>query len=116
MMLIYSFNDQEVGMKQTLHGTLVMLAELNITPEKRDEFLDYTVENLPICRAAAGNISFDILIDEARPNQVTFYEVWESIEAQQTYMAWRVERGDLKILMSFLAAEPKFTALRSIAN
>jgi hypothetical protein len=51
----------------------------------------------------------------ARPNQVLFYEVWESADAQQTYMAWRVERGDLTILMSFLSAEPAFTALKRIA-
>ena len=103
-------------MKQTFSDTLVMLAELTIKPEKRDEFLDYTVENLEISRSAAGNIRFDILIDEARPNQVLFYEIWKSAEAQQAYMAWRVQRGDLTTLLSFLADEPKFTALRSIAG
>jgi quinol monooxygenase YgiN len=106
---------QEANMKHTLANNLVMLAELPIKPEMRDAFLDYTVENLEISRSAAGNIVFDILIDETRPEQVLFYEIWESAEAQQAYMAWRVERGDLTILMSFLAGEPKFTALRSIA-
>lgn len=102
-------------MKYTFVDQLVMLAELTIQPDKRDAFLDYTVENLELSRSAAGNISFDILIDETRPNQVIFYEVWESAEAQQAYMAWRVERGDLTILLSFLADQPKFTALRRIA-
>jgi quinol monooxygenase YgiN len=102
-------------MKHACDNQLVMLAELPIKPEKRDDFLDYTVENLAISRSAAGNIAFDILIDEARPDQVLFYEVWESAEAQQAYMAWRVERGDLTILLSFLAGEPKFTALQRIA-
>ena len=103
-------------MKYPFADTLVMIAELAIKPEKLEEFLDYTVTNLDISRGAAGSITFDILIDETHPNQVLFYEVWESAEAQQAYMAWRVERGDLTILMSFLAAEPKFTALRSIAS
>ena len=103
-------------MKYPFADKLVMIAELAIKPEKIEEFLDYTVANLEISRAAAGNIEFDILIDEARPHIVLFYEVWESPEAQQAYMAWRVERGDLTILMSFLAGEPKFTALRSIAT
>lgn len=103
-------------MKYPFTDTLVMIAELAINPDKLDEFLDYTVTNLEVSRAASGNIAFDILIDEARPNQVLFYEIWESAEAQQAYMAWRVERGDLTILMSFLAGEPKFTALRSIAS
>jgi quinol monooxygenase YgiN len=107
--------EQEIAMKHPFSDTLVMIAELSIKPEKLDEFLDYTVTNLEISRGAEGNIIFDILIDETQPDKVLFYEVWESAAAQQAYMAWRVERGDLTILMSFLAGEPKFTALRSIA-
>lgn len=103
-------------MQHVFDNPLVMLAELPIKPEKRDEFLDYAVENLAVSRAAAGNIAFDILIDEAHPDLIRFYEIWESPEAQQAYMAWRVERGDLAILLSFLAGTPKFTALRSIAG
>jgi quinol monooxygenase YgiN len=105
----------EADMKHAFADNLVMLAELTIKPELREAFLDYTVENLAISRSAAGNIVFDILIDEARLDKVIFYEVWESLEAQQAYMAWRVERGDLTTLMAFLAGEPKFTALRQIA-
>lgn len=103
-------------MEHAFTNNLVMLAELKIKPDQRSAFLDYTVENLKISRSAAGNIAFDILIDEARPDFVLFYEVWESAEAQQAYMAWRIERGDLMTLMAFLASEPKFTALRSIAG
>lgn len=103
-------------MQHNLNDTLVMLAELGVKPERRDEFLDYVVENLAISRSAAGNIAFDILIDEARPDRVIFYEVWESAEAQQAYMAWRVQRGDLTDLLSFLAGEPEFTALRTLAG
>jgi quinol monooxygenase YgiN len=104
----------EAAMKHAIDQRLVMLAELSIKPEKQDEFLDYTVDNLALSRTAAGNILFDILLDPAQPNQVLFYEVWESAAAQQAYMAWRIERGDLTILMSFLATEPKFTALQRI--
>ncbi len=102
-------------MEHRMDDKLVMIAELAIKPEKHEAFLDYAVENLSLSRTAPGNITFDILLDEARPNQVLFYEVWESADAQQTYMAWRVERGDLTILMSFLSAEPAFTALKRIA-
>lgn len=103
-------------MKYPFTDTLVMIAELAIKPEKLEAFLDYTVTNLEVSRAAVGNITFNILVDETRPNHVLFYEVWESPESQQAYMGWRVERGDLTILMSFLAGEPKFKALRSIAT
>lgn len=103
-------------MEHSFDNNLVMVAELMIRPDRREEFLEYTIQNLALSRTAAGNIEFDILLDETRPNQVLFYEVWESAEAQQTYMAWRVERGDLTILMSFLDAEPKFTALQRVAS
>jgi quinol monooxygenase YgiN len=103
-------------MKHAFVDNLIMLAELTVRPDKLDEFLDYTVENLKLSRSYPGNIEFDILIDEAAPAKVIFYEVWESQKAQQDYMAWRVQAGDLTKLLSLLAAEPKFTALRSIAT
>jgi quinol monooxygenase YgiN len=81
----------EAKMKHPIDDKLVMLAEFTIKPEMRDAFLNYTVENLALSRTAAGNIAFDILLDEAHPNQVLFYEVWESAEAQQIYMAWRTK-------------------------
>lgn len=102
-------------MKHTYANHLVMIAEMNIKPEKLKEFLDYAVTNLKISRSYPGNVEFDILIDETRPETVLFYEIWESVEAQRAYMAWRVEAGDLTKLMSMLAGAPKFTALKSIA-
>lgn len=103
-------------MTHTYSEGLVMLAELQIKPGEREAFLNYTVENLEISRSAEGNLAFDILVDESCPDTVLFYEAWESAAAQQAYMAWRIERGDLTTLMSFLAGEPKFTALRRIAS
>jgi quinol monooxygenase YgiN len=101
-------------MTHELSSNLVMLAEMTVKPDQRDAFLNYTVENLQLSRSAAGNIAFDILIDETRPDQIIFYEVWESQEAQQAYMSWRVQRGDLTTLMTFLAGPPQFTAFRRI--
>ena len=103
-------------MKHELSSNLVMIAELTVKPDKIDEFLEYTVRNLEISRSYPGNIAFDILIDEARPQRILFYEVWESAEAQQAYMAWRVEVGDLTRLMSLLADTPGFTPLRAIGK
>ena len=103
-------------MKHAFVANVVMIAELPVKPEKLEEFLDFTVANLKLSRSYPGNISFNILINEALPNTVIFHEVWESPKAQQEYMAWRVQAGDLKKLLSFLAGEPKFTAWRSIAD
>lgn len=103
-------------MTRTFVDNIVMLAELTIKAEMRDEFLDYTVENLKVSRSYPGNIAFDILIDETRPEKVMFYEVWRSSEAQQAYMAWRVQAGDLAKLLSFLAEPPRFRTLRRLAD
>lgn len=102
-------------MDHALEDTLVMLATLQVKPDRRDAFLAYTTANLPISRAAAGNIRFDLLLDPAAPDTVRFYEEWRSAAAQQEYMAWRVAQGDLTTLMSFLAAEPQFVAMRRVA-
>ncbi len=102
-------------MHHPLSDGLVMIAELTVRPDKVEQFLTYTTENLKLSRSYPGNIAFDILIDDACPEKVIFYEVWASSKAQQDYMAWRIEAGDLTELLSMLATEPKFTALRSIA-
>ena len=107
--------EPETLMKHAYVDNLVVLAELTVKPDRLEEFLDYAVENLELSRSYPGNIVFDILIVETQPGTVLFYEVWESPEAQQDYMAWRVQAGDLTKLMSLLAAEPRFTRLRSIA-
>lgn len=103
-------------MNQDWESTLIIVAELTIKADHRNEFLAYAEENLSICRSADGNVTFDILIDEARANTVVFYEVWKSKAAQQSYMTWRNQRGDFNTLMSYLANEPKFTELRRLAT
>ena len=103
-------------MRHKLSDAVVMIAELTVKPDKLDEFLDYTVGNLAISRSYPGNIEFNILLDETQPHTILFYEVWESLTAQQAYMAWRVEAGDLTRLMSLLAGPPKFTALKAVAD
>jgi len=78
-------------MKHAVTNNLIMIAELTIKPNKLEEFLEYTVPNLEVSRSYPGNIEFDILTDQTKKETVLFYEVWESAEAQQAYMAWRVE-------------------------
>ena len=102
-------------MAHAFTDTLTVLAELQVKPDRLDDFLAYTVANLPISRAAPGNLRFEMLLDPARPGRVLFYEEWQSAEAQQAYLAWRIAQGDLTTLMTFLAAEPVFTALRAVA-
>jgi quinol monooxygenase YgiN len=97
-------------------GVLVMIAEFGVAPEKQDAFLAFASENLEASRSYDGNIAFDILVDDTRPGVVVFYEVWESAEAQQAYMAWRIGEGDLDKLLSYMKAPPKFMAYRRVGT
>ncbi len=102
-------------MKQTFVDNVVMLAEFTVKPDKLDDFLSYTTDNLKLSRSYPGNLTFDILFNEAQPTKVVFYEVWRSPKAQKEYMAWRIKAGDLTKLLSFLSEDPEFTTLRNIA-
>src|SRR3546814_3196741 len=72
----------EAVMKYAFADKLVMLAELAIKPDKLEEFLDYTVENLKISRSYPGNIEFDILIDQAQSDRVIFRSEEHTSELQ----------------------------------
>lgn len=93
-----------------------VIAQLDVLPGKLEVFLEYILPNLTASRSAKGNIRFDVLIDEEHPQSVVFIEEWESPEAQQAYLAWRVERGDLTQLLSYLSGAPNFTTYRRLTN
>jgi len=42
------------------------------------------------------------------------YELWDKIESQQAYMAWRTERGDIDKLVSLLREPPQVDVLNHI--
>jgi quinol monooxygenase YgiN len=39
----------------------------------------------------------------AQPTEFLLFEVWDSIEYQRSYLAWRSQRGDVDRLVSHLA-------------
>lgn len=45
---------------------------------------------------------------------VHLYEVWDRIESQQSYFAWRAERGDLDRLGALLASPPEVRTLDNL--
>lgn len=103
-------------MKYKRSKHIEVIAQLDVLPSKLEAFLEYIVPNLVVSRSANGNARFDVLIDEERPQSVVFIEEWESPEAQQAYLAWRVERGDLTQLLSYLSGPPNFTTYRRVSS
>lgn len=53
----------------------------------------------------------------ANPDDMTFivHEVWESVEHQQKYLGWRAERGEIDVLVSMLAEDPRFDQREHLA-
>lgn len=93
-------------------ATVMIVWEMQVSPAKRDEFVAMTAQSVDASRQYDGNLQFDILVDEARPDTVVFIEKWASEDIRQTYMAWRAETGGIEQLQAYLTAAPKITILR----
>ena len=46
---------------------------------------------------------------------VKIWEVWDKIESQQAYIAWRTERGEVDALVAMLREPPEFKPLAHVA-
>jgi quinol monooxygenase YgiN len=57
-------------------------------------------------RAFPGNIRTDVLIDEADEAHWVIYELWESVEADEAYRAFRAGEGKLTEVPNLVAAPP----------
>ena len=77
----------------TPDGALFLTIDLQVDPEKIDEFLAMMIEAAPDTRARDGNRLFDIYVDQDDPGHVVFYEIWDSKAQQEAYIGWRQETG-----------------------
>ena len=83
----------EMQSVSTPDGALFLTIDLQVDPAKIDDFLAMMIEAAPATRARDGNRLFDIYVDQDKPGHVVFYEIWDSKEQQQAYLAWRQETG-----------------------
>ena len=70
----------------TPDGALFLTIDLQVDPEKIDDFLAMMIEAAPDTRARDGNRLFDIYVDQDDPGHVVFYEIWDSKEQQGAYI------------------------------
>ena len=97
-------------------GLLVMVIEFSVIPEKRAEFVAMTAERVPQVRAFDGNVQFEVLVDEARPNVVLYLERWKSQEQQSAFLAWWQAQGMYDRMRPLVTAPPKVTAYRQAVD
>jgi quinol monooxygenase YgiN len=61
---------------------------------------------LEVTRAFDGNVRTDVLVDEDDEAHWLIYELWESVEADEAYRAFRAGEGKVTQLPPLLAAPP----------
>ncbi len=93
LVLGYTAASAEAQALSTPDGALFLTIDLQVDPEKVDEFLAMMLEAAPDTRAREGCRLFDIYVDQENPGHVVFYEIWDSKEQQQGYISWRQESG-----------------------
>lgn len=67
-------------------STLTIVANIHAKPEHAERVRAELVKLIPITRAEAGCLQYDLHQDNDDPAHFTFYENWESRELWQTHM------------------------------
>jgi quinol monooxygenase YgiN len=57
-------------------------------------------------RAFDGNVRTDVLVDEDDEGHWLIYELWETVQADEAYRAFRAGEGKITQLPPLLAAAP----------
>ena len=87
--------------------SVVILVEMQVKPEAVAEVKGLLKQILPDTRAYAGYQSIDIYDNLDHAGDLVFYEVWESRDHYQRYLAWRTDTGMLAKLGEKLSGPPK---------
>jgi quinol monooxygenase YgiN len=85
---------------------VTVILELQFKPESVATAREVFGRALKDTRAFPGNIRTDVLIDEADDAHWVIYELWESVEADEAYRAFRAGEGKLTEVPNLVAAPP----------
>ena len=88
---------------------ITALLELQLKPDAVGTANAVMHETLTATRARPGCVSVTVLIDQKDPTHVMVYELWESMEADSAYRAWRRTPEGASTLGEVLAGAPKLT-------
>jgi quinol monooxygenase YgiN len=86
--------------------SVTVLLELRFKPESVEEARAVFTRELVKTRAFEGALTVDTLIDEDDEAHWIIYEVWESVEADEAYRAFRAGDGKITDLPPLLAEPP----------
>ncbi|OBH06229.1 MULTISPECIES: putative quinol monooxygenase [unclassified Mycobacterium] len=80
--------------------------ELRFKPDAVQAAREVMGRALKDTRAFAGNLGTDVLVDEDDEAHWLIYELWQSVEHDEAYRAFRAGEGKLTELPPLLAAAP----------
>lgn len=86
--------------------SVTVLLELRFKPESVEEARAVFTRELVKTRAFEGALTVDTLVDEDDEAHWIIYEVWESVEADEAYRAFRAGDGKITDLPPLLAEPP----------
>jgi quinol monooxygenase YgiN len=85
---------------------VTVILELHIKQEAVDDVVAGLAADLPDTRAYQGNLSVEVLRDQADPCHITLVERWQERADQETYIAWRVSTGSMEQTVAASTAPP----------
>ncbi len=86
--------------------TVIVTLELRFKPEEVAAGRELMGRTLEVTRGFDGNVRTDVLVDEDDEGHWLIYEVWETVEADEAYRAFRAGEGKVTQLPPLLAAPP----------
>jgi quinol monooxygenase YgiN len=85
---------------------VTVLLELRLKPEAVAAVREVMGRALQDTRAFDGNLATDVLVDEDDDAHWVIYELWDTVEHDEAYRAFRAGEGKLTELPPLLAAPP----------
>ncbi|CAM2957023.1 putative quinol monooxygenase [Mycobacterium intermedium] len=85
---------------------VTVLLELKFKPDEVSAARELMGRTLEVTRAFEGNLQTDVLVDEDDEAHWIIYEVWDSVEHDEAYRAFRAGEGKVTQLPPLLAAPP----------
>ena len=86
--------------------TVTVTLELRFKPDEVAAGRELMGRVLEVTRAFDGNVRTDVLVDEDDEAHWLIYELWETVEADEAYRAFRAGEGKITQLPPLLAAPP----------
>ena len=83
---------------------VTVLLELKFKPDAVSAARDLMSRTLETTRAFDGNLRTDVLVDEDDEAHWIIYEVWDTVEHDEAYRAFRAGEGKVTELPPLLAA------------